>query len=134
MDVDGCKIVNVCKPPPTRLQASDLPVFSHPCLYTGDFNFPHVDWGYGANNVDGECLAGWASIKALFFFMIHRILPVFILATGAVVLILILRLLVLTRKTPLTRQTCSREVFQVRTSTIFNHITKVCFAHDKHVR
>ena len=30
VDVDGHKIVNVYKPPPTRPQASDLPVFPHP--------------------------------------------------------------------------------------------------------
>ena len=29
VDVVGCRIVNVYKPPPTRLQASDLPVFLH---------------------------------------------------------------------------------------------------------
>ena len=32
VDVDGYKIVNIYKPPPTRLQVSDLPVFTHPCL------------------------------------------------------------------------------------------------------
>ena len=63
MDIDGYKIVNVYKPPPTRLQASDLPVFPHTCLCTGDFNCPHADWGYSANSVDGECLTGWASIN-----------------------------------------------------------------------
>ena len=65
VDVDGYKIVNVYKPPPTQLQASDLSVFPHPCLYAGDFNCPHADWGYGANSVDGECLASWASINSL---------------------------------------------------------------------
>ena len=40
LDVDGCQIVNIYKPPPTRLQVSDLPVFTHPCLYAGDFNCP----------------------------------------------------------------------------------------------
>ena len=30
VDVDGYKIVNVYKPPPTRLQTLDLPVFPHP--------------------------------------------------------------------------------------------------------
>ena len=55
VDVDGFKIVNVYKPPPTRLQASDLPVFP-PCLYVGDFNGPHADWSYDANSVDGEWL------------------------------------------------------------------------------
>ena len=33
LDVDGYKIVNVYKPPPTRLRSLDLPVFPHPCLY-----------------------------------------------------------------------------------------------------
>ena len=67
VDADGYKIVNVYKPPPTQPQASDLQVFPHPCLYAGDFNCPHADWGYGTNSVDGECLAGWASINNLAF-------------------------------------------------------------------
>ena len=67
MNVDGCKIVNVYKPPPTRLQASDLPVFPHPCLYSGDFNCSHADSGHDTNRADGECLAGWASINRLAF-------------------------------------------------------------------
>ena len=41
VDVDGYRIVNVYKPPPTRLQASDLPVFLHHVLYAGDFNCPY---------------------------------------------------------------------------------------------
>ena len=61
IDVDGYKIVNVYKPPPIRLQVPDLPVFPHPCLYAGDFNCQHVDWGYDANSADGECLVGWAN-------------------------------------------------------------------------
>ena len=61
VDVDNYKIVNVYKPPPTRMQASDLPAFPHPCLYAGDFNCHHVDWGYDNSDPDGECLAGWAS-------------------------------------------------------------------------
>ena len=40
VDVDRYKIVNIYKFPPTRLQVSDLPVFTHPCLYAGDFNCP----------------------------------------------------------------------------------------------
>ena len=67
MDVDWYKIVNVYKPPPTRQQASDLPAFPHPCLFAGDFNCPHADWGYGTNSVNGECLASWASINNLAF-------------------------------------------------------------------
>ena len=65
VDVDGYKIVNVYKPPPTRLRTLDLPVFPHPCLYAGDFNCRHADWGYDDNSPDGECLAGWASVNCL---------------------------------------------------------------------
>ena len=65
VDVDGYKIVNVYKPQPTRLRTLDLPVFPHPCLYAGDFNCRHADWGYDDNSPDGECLAGWASINCL---------------------------------------------------------------------
>ena len=65
VDVDGCKIVNVYKPPPIRFQVSDLPVFPHLCLYAGDFNCQHVDTDYDANSADRECLVGWASINNL---------------------------------------------------------------------
>ena len=46
-----------------QLQILDLPVFPHSCLYIGDFNCHHADWGYDDNSPDGECLAGWASIN-----------------------------------------------------------------------
>ena len=65
VDVDGYKIVNVYKPPPTPLQTTDLPVFPHPVLYSGDFNCPHVNWGYSSNSADGECLVAWASLNGL---------------------------------------------------------------------
>ena len=65
MDVDVYTIVNVYKPPPIRLQVFDLPVFSHPCPYAGDFNCQHVDWGCDANSAEGECLIGWASVYNL---------------------------------------------------------------------
>ena len=65
VDVDGYKIVNIYKPPPTRLRTLDPLVFPHPCLYAGDFNCRHADWGYDDNSPDGECLAGWASINCL---------------------------------------------------------------------
>ena len=54
VDVDGYKIVNVYKPPPSRLRTLDLPVFPHPCLCAGDFNCRHADWGYDDNSPDGE--------------------------------------------------------------------------------
>ena len=65
VDVDGYKIVNIYKHPSTRLQVSDLPVFTHPCLYAGDFNCLHVDWGYNTNSADGDCLLAWASSNNL---------------------------------------------------------------------
>ena len=63
VDIDGYKIVNVYKASPTRLQMSDIPMFPHPCLYTGDFNCLHTDWGYNLNSVDGNCVASWAGIN-----------------------------------------------------------------------
>ena len=47
------------------MRTLDLLVFPHPCLYAGDFNCHHADWGYDDNSPDGECLAGWASINCL---------------------------------------------------------------------
>ena len=65
VDVDDYKTVHVHKHSPTRLRSLDLPVFPHPCLYAGDFNCRHADWGYNNNSPDDECLAGWASINCL---------------------------------------------------------------------
>ena len=48
-----------------RLRSLDLPVFPHSCLYAGNSNCHHVDWGYDDNSADGECLVGWASINSL---------------------------------------------------------------------
>ena len=63
MDVDSYRIVNVYKPPHMQLQVSDLPVFSHPILYAGDFNCPHVNWGYRTSSANGECLVAWVSLN-----------------------------------------------------------------------
>ena len=65
MDVNGYRIVIVYKPPPMQLQVSDLPVFLHPIFYAGDFNCPHVNWGYSMSSADGECLVAWASLNGL---------------------------------------------------------------------
>ena len=65
VDVDGYRIVNVCKLPPTRLQASYLPMFLLPVLYAGDFNCPHANWGYKTSSPDGECLVTWACFNGL---------------------------------------------------------------------
>ena len=66
VDVDSYKIVNVYKPPPTRLRTL---VFPHPCLYVGDFNCRHADWDYDDNSPDGECLAGQVLIVLLSYIM-----------------------------------------------------------------
>ena len=78
VDVDGYRIVNVYKPPPTRLQASDLPMFPHPVLYAGDFNCPHVNRGY---RVSSALLLGQA-LTALSLSTTQRTWPPFILAAG----------------------------------------------------
>ena len=65
VDVDGYRIVNVYKLSPMRLLASDLPMFPHPVLYAGDFNCPHVNWGYRTSSADGKCLVAWASLNGL---------------------------------------------------------------------
>ena len=97
-NVNGYKIVNVYKPPPTQLKASDLPVFPHPILYAGDFNCPHADCGYGADSANGECLLVGQVLTAVLSFVIQRILQASILTAGTMVLTLILCLLVLTQR------------------------------------
>ena len=61
IDVDGYKIVNIYKPPPTRLQVSELSALQHPCLYTCDFNCQHMNGDSDNNSMDCECLANWAN-------------------------------------------------------------------------
>ena len=92
VDVDGYKIVNIYKPLPTRLQVSELPVFTHPCLYAGDFNCPHVDWGYNTNSADGDCLLAWQAPIILPSFTIPRMKLAFILGAGTLALTRILPL------------------------------------------
>ena len=65
VDVDGYRIVNVYKPPPTRLQAFDLPMFPYPVFYAGNYNYLPVNWGYRTSSADGECLVAWASLNDL---------------------------------------------------------------------
>ena len=82
VDVDGYKIVNVYKPPPTRLRTLDLPVFPHPCLYAGDFNCRHADWGYDDNSPD---VSAWLAGKVLIVlpsYIMPRTPPVFIPAAA----------------------------------------------------
>jgi len=46
VDVAGYKIVNVYKPPRSRLTPTTIPTLPHPSLYVGDFNCQHVNWSY----------------------------------------------------------------------------------------
>ena len=63
VDVVSYRIVNVYKPLATQLQASGLPVFPHPVFYDGDFNCPHVNWGYRTSSADRQCLVAWVSLN-----------------------------------------------------------------------
>ena len=88
MYVDGYKIVNVYKPPPTRLRSLDLPVFPHPCLYDGNFNCCHVDWSYD-NNVRtvSAWLAGQVLMTLPFYGLSTKDAASFTLAAGTLTLI-----------------------------------------------
>ena len=37
------------------------PIYSHPVIYSGDFNSRHKSWGYTNNDPDGAALHEWAS-------------------------------------------------------------------------
>ena len=58
VDICGFKIINVYKPPLTQMTPTSIPI--HPCLYAGNFNCQHKNWGYTNTNEDGSCLATWA--------------------------------------------------------------------------
>ena len=61
MDFAGLKIISVYKPPSSRLLTIPLPVFPSPCMYAGDFNCQHVQWGYRANTSNRDCLVEWVA-------------------------------------------------------------------------
>ena len=65
VDAAGYKIVNVYKPPRSRLTLTTIPTFPHPSLYVGDFNCQHVNWGYNTTSTDGESLDSWATSNNL---------------------------------------------------------------------
>ena len=46
VDVAGYKIVNVHKPPRSRLTPTTIPTFPNPSLYIGDCNCQHINWDY----------------------------------------------------------------------------------------
>ena len=59
--VQDTTVVNVYKPPPSRLVQVSLPDVTAPALYAGDFNSRHTDWGYNNSNEDGDFLVEWTS-------------------------------------------------------------------------
>ena len=65
VDVTGCKIINVFKPPRSRFTPTAMPMFKHPTLYVGHFNCQHVNWGYNKTSPDGESLDSWATSNNL---------------------------------------------------------------------
>jgi len=65
VDVAGYKIVNVYKPPRSRLTPSSILTFPHPSLYIGDFNSQHVNRTYNTTSPDGERLDSWATSNNL---------------------------------------------------------------------
>jgi len=65
VDVAGYKIVNVYKPPRSRLTPTTIATFPHPSLYVGDFNCQHVNWGYNTTYPNDESLDSWATSNNL---------------------------------------------------------------------
>ena len=59
--VQETTVVNVYKPPPSKLQPGSLLDAPAPAVYAGDFNCWSTDWGYKTTNPDGAYLADWAS-------------------------------------------------------------------------
>ena len=82
VDVDGYKIVNVYKPPPTQLQTLDLPVYPHPCLYAGNFTIVMLT---GVTTTTVWTVSAWLDGQVLIVlpcYIMPRTLPVFIPAAG----------------------------------------------------
>ena len=61
VDIRNFEIIYVYKPLPSQMTPMSIPMFSHPCLYAGDVNCQHTNYGYTNTNEDGSCLATWAA-------------------------------------------------------------------------
>ena len=83
VDVDGYKVVNVYKPPPTRLRSLDLPVFSHPCLFK--LAILTVVMLTGVTMTTVRTVSAWLAGQVLIVlpsYIMPRTLPIFIPAAG----------------------------------------------------
>ena len=87
VDVDGCKIVNVSKPPTSRLQPTAISVFPHSYLYASDFNCQPMDWGYDFICPNGEFSIDWAIKSNLTLLNNSKDAPSIFLAVGTLELI-----------------------------------------------
>ena len=65
--VENTIVVNVYKPPGTRMAPLSLPVFTDgaSCLCASVFTSHHTDSGFTQANADGLCLAQWAPSNGL---------------------------------------------------------------------
>ena len=78
LDIDGCKIVNIYKPPTFQFTLTTIPVLPYFCLYAGDLNCQHTDWGHNYTSPNGKCLADWAAKENLSLFYYPK-MPKFLL-------------------------------------------------------
>ena len=82
VDVDGYKIVNVYKPPPTRLRTLDLPVFPHPVFTLAILTVAMLT---GVMMTTVRTVSAWLAGQVLIVlpcYIMPRTLPVFIPAAG----------------------------------------------------
>ena len=59
-EIEGTTVVNVYKPPNTKLQDNFIPAFASACRYARDFNSHCTTWSYQSTNPDGETFEIWA--------------------------------------------------------------------------
>ena len=80
--ISSMSVVNIYKPPSIKWSEPNMTNFVHPCVFMGDFNSHHVNWGYNNNDHDGVFLKDWmhnngfnlifdAKAKKSFFSKVH---------------------------------------------------------------
>ena len=82
VDVDGYKIANFYKPPPTPLRSLDLPVFPQPCLYADNFTVVML---IGVTMITVRTVSAWLAGQLLIVlpsYTTPRTPPVFTRAAG----------------------------------------------------